>query len=455
MECRLTRTIIICVLLTAGSWFFGVEAFIKLNCQYEKIQEGQWMNASLPPQKAWLVVGSRPEVYKTLEGPTFVFKDSSINLMPFLKADLEKLKCKIKSYFTDNIQVLWPDIPPSDNTQDSWYIVTTQHTDEKFQMSTFFTILTQTPSTAERDDDIHDAVATFTTSTHTPHIYTRLNDNVVLDCAFTVDHKAEASVTWHFQGSGRRNLKLLSYNGSTKQLEYHRKNSVMQVEKIQKGIASLSVTNVALENQGQFTCTVSVGSLYAEQQINLEIRESPVVSVNVESVTLTEGEEQKFVCDASNYYPLNVNIEWLQEGQHGGFLPTLVPNLIYSSHKYNRDGTFSLSGSFLYTASLQDSGSTFTCRVEHESLSISIKKKVTLTVLERNGWTWTFLQVMIIIFILIIICGVIALWKGCVSTSIRYQSRPIYSKAYTGTMGFLPRRNGQGVLLKVDSLEDY
>lgn len=409
MESKLTLTILHCVLLTTGNWSSGVEAFIKLHCLYEKIQEGQWLNTSLPPQKAWLVVGSRPEVYKTLQGPTFVFKDSSLKLMPFLKADTEKLNCKIKSYFTDNIQVLWPNITPSVETQDSWYIVTAQHTDGKFQMSTF--ILTQTPSMAERDDEIHHTLATFTISTHTPHIYTRLNDNVVLDCAFLVDHKAEASVTWNFQGKGRRNLKLLSYNGSTKELEYHSKKGQVQVDEIQKGIASLSVTSMALEKEGLFTCTVSVGSLYAEQQIDLEIRESPVVSVNVESVTLKEGEEQKFVCDASNYYPLDVSIEWLRESQHG-LLPTPVPHVIYSSHRYNSDGTYSISGSFFYTASLQDSGTIFTCRVEHESLSIPIKKKVSLTVVESYGWTWTFLQAMIIIFILIILCGLIILCSG-------------------------------------------
>ncbi|XP_040194400.1 tapasin-related protein-like isoform X2 [Rana temporaria] len=338
--------------------------------------------------------------------------DSSLKLMPFLKADTEKLNCRIKSYFTDNIQVLWPDIPPSDDTQNSWYIVTVQHTDGKFQMSTFFTILTQVPSMAERDDEIHHTLATFTISTYTPHIYTRLNDNVVLDCAFLVDHMAEASVTWNFQGKGRRNLKLLSYNGSKKELEYHSKKGLIQVEEIQKGIASLSVTSMALEKEGLFTCTVSVGSLYAEQQIHLEVRESPVVSVNVESVTLTEGEEQKFVCDASNYYPLDVSIEWLRESQHGGLLPTSVQHIVYSSHRYNSDGTYSISCFFFYTASLQDSDTTFTCRVEHESLSIPIKKKVSLTVVENYGWTWTFLQVMIVIFILIIIWGLPVLCSG-------------------------------------------
>ncbi|KAM5181266.1 tapasin-related protein-like [Mantella aurantiaca] len=412
MEYRLTTTIIICVLLTSGNLSFEVEAFIKLNCLYEKIQEGQWLNTTFTPQRAWLVVGSSPEAYRALEGPTFIFKDSSLNLMPFLQADTENVNCKIKSYFTDNTQVLWPGIPPSDNIEDSWYIVTTQHTNGKLQTSTFFTIVTETPLMAERDDEIHHAIATFTIHTRTPHIYTRLNENVVLDCGFLVDHKAEASVTWNYHGKGRRNLKLLTYNGSTKELEYHSKKGLVQIENIQKGIASLSMTNVMLENEGLFTCMVSVGSLYAEQQIHLEIRESPVVSVNVESVTLREGEEQKFVCDASKYYPPDVTIEWLRESQHRELLPTLIPHVIYSSHRYNSNGTYSLSGSFLYTATLQDSGTTFTCRVEHETLIKPIKKKVILTVIECYGWTWTFLQFMIIIFILIIICGLIVLCSG-------------------------------------------
>ncbi|XP_068126317.1 tapasin-related protein-like isoform X2 [Hyperolius riggenbachi] len=374
---------------------------MKLHCLYEQIKDGQWVN-----NPSWMMLKSQPDADTEpadVQGVTFIFNGSTINLLPLLGDDTEKLLCKIKPYFTDNIQVMWPGIPPSDSIQDAWYISTIQHTDGKFHMTVFFAKLTETRGDVQHET--HHVQATFLVRTQTPHIYARLKDKVVLDSTFMVDHKAKASVTWTYQGKGRKNLKLVSYDEATKKLQYHSNKGEVQEKDIQKGNVSFRMSSVALENEGVFACTVAVGSLYAEQQILLDIRERPTVSVNVEFLTLTEGDEYKFVCDASNYYPLDVNIEWLKESQHPGLLPSLVPNVIYSSHRYNRDGTYSISGFFLYVALLQDNGITFTCRVEHESLLQPMRRSVRLTVVEYRGWTSEVLPylIMIIIFIVIIL----------------------------------------------------
>lgn len=116
------------------------------------------------------------------------------------------------------------------------------------------------------------SAATFMLSTKTPHVNARIKDSVLLDCAFTVDHRADVSVTWSYRGKGNPEVKILSYNGLTKQLQSNWKDAYMQVEELQKGNASLLVTNLAVKSQGLFTCTVSVASLFAEQQIHLQIR---------------------------------------------------------------------------------------------------------------------------------------------------------------------------------------
>ncbi|XP_063812086.1 tapasin-related protein-like [Pseudophryne corroboree] len=409
-----TVSIILCALLISGNWSTEEGAFLKLPCLYEKFTGDQWLaDPTLPPNKALLVLRSNQELdveHLDFEGVKFIFKDSPVNLMPFLKEDSEDLHCEIKSYFTDNTQILWPGVPTRGNTLDSWYIGRVQHRGDKFHITAFFTRLSETPSVEEKEDDTRPVLATFMVRTQTPKVYGRLKQNVLLDCVFTVDHRTDVSVTWSYQGKGRRDVKLLSYNASTKKLQYNSKEVLMQMAGLQNGNASLLVSNLTMENEGLFTCTISVASLFADQQIRLKIRESPRVTTNVDSVSLKEGQEQKFVCDASNYYPLDVNIEWLREDKYSRLLPTLVSHVIYSTHKNYRDGTYSLSGFFLYRASLRDNGVTYTCRVEHESLKQPLKKSVRVTVLESTEWNLDETDCLtntLILIIVIILVGIL------------------------------------------------
>lgn len=115
--------------------------------------------------------------------------------------------------------------------------------------------------------------------------------------------------------------------------------------------------------------------------------ESPRVSLSVgPTLSLQEGEVQKVVCDAERYYPLDVEVVWYKQdpavpGQMvGSLLPTMIPNILLSSHRQNVDKTYSLSSYFYLTASLSDSGKKITCKVSHKSLKVDIKKSFIVTV---------------------------------------------------------------------------
>ncbi|CAH2219803.1 tapasin-related -like [Pelobates cultripes] len=179
----------------------------------------------------------------------------------------------------------------------------------------------------------------------------------------------------------------------------------MQKDKLPKGDASILVRNVDLENQGVYSCSVTVNSLYGYQKIHLDIVESPVVHVNAESLVLEEGEEKKLLCAASHYYPLDVDIEWLREDHRQSFLPIRIQNIMHSSHKHNIDGTYSISGFFMFKATPKDNGVTFTCRVEHLSLTHAIRKSVMITVTGSSRWSledWPLLA-LIAMFIVILL----------------------------------------------------
>lgn len=118
--------------------------------------------------------------------------------------------------------------------------------------------------------------------------------------------------------------------------------------------------------------------------------EQPRVSLNVGStLSITLGTDQKLICDAEGYYPLDVNIEWYREPFGGSPTPLFLKNVLYSSHRLHKDGTYSLSAFFLLQPSMEDSGYKYTCRVSHKSLLTPIRKSFSLVVTGESDATQT------------------------------------------------------------------
>lgn len=119
--------------------------------------------------------------------------------------------------------------------------------------------------------------------------------------------------------------------------------------------------------------------------------EAPRVSLNVGSIlTLLEGGEQKVICEAEGYYPLDVEMVWHKQDpaassqRVGAQLPTVLKNTLLSSHKHNSDKTYTVASFFYLTASPSDSGKQYTCIVFHQSLRVPIRKSFTLNVQGRQ-----------------------------------------------------------------------
>ncbi len=118
--------------------------------------------------------------------------------------------------------------------------------------------------------------------------------------------------------------------------------------------------------------------------------EQPRVSINVGStLSMTLGKDQKLICNAEGYYPLDVNIEWYRETSGGSPTPSFLKNVLYSSHRLHQDGSYALSAFFYLQPSLEDSGYKYTCRVSHKSLLIPIRKSFYLIVTGESDATQT------------------------------------------------------------------
>ncbi|XP_008303286.1 tapasin-related protein-like, partial [Stegastes partitus] len=139
--------------------------------------------------------------------------------------------------------------------------------------------------------------------------------------------------------------------------------------------------------------------------------EPPRVSLNVEPLlSLQEGDEQKVICEAEGYYPLDVEISWYEQdpaasGQRvGAPLPKVLKNILMSSHKLNKDNTYSVSAFFYLQASLRDSGKQFKCIVSHQSLRVPIKKTFILHVKEVSNWMFNLSVGFLVITLFVILC---------------------------------------------------
>ncbi|XP_038830107.1 tapasin-related protein-like isoform X1 [Salvelinus namaycush] len=329
---------------------------------------------------------------------TFLVTGSKVDMRKYIEGVVEhQLQCEIRRYSTEGLQMRWPGLGAQEH--DIWFTCTIRHTDGVFIITSFLrhTPATPTPGQAHYRNwaAIADRAALTTSTvmlvlTRSPSVWVGLVKQQSLHCQFDVDHKAaDLTVEWRFQQRGERTT-LFSHSSRSGQTE----GSGVPLNAIGRGNASLTLPLTKQSSEGTYVCLVSVPPLFGSHDITLHIMEPPRVSLNVDStISLVDRGEQKVVCEAEGYYPLDVEMEWFREPSGGGLLPEKLDTVLYSSHRHHQDGTYSLSAFFLLHTSLHDSGSKYFCRVSHSSLRMPIRKSFTLIVTEYDSWNaalWLF-----------------------------------------------------------------
>uniref|UniRef100_A0A8C3PT34 Ig-like domain-containing protein n=1 Tax=Calidris pygmaea TaxID=425635 RepID=A0A8C3PT34_9CHAR len=207
--------------------------------------------------------------------------------------------------------------------------------------------------------------------------------DVWLHCAFSTDHPAEVSVQWVLQQKGGHRKRLLAYSGASRRVEGLAPRAEMVLEEIPKGNASLLLRNIEVRDEGTYSCLLQIeGNTMGldSSVINFHSPEKPTVTINVNSLSLVEGEEHKLVCTVRHYYPHDIQVQWLREPKDSWKVPDVVKNVLSSSHRQSSNGTYSSSRYFLLTASLKDDGHRYTCRVDHASLPSPVRRSVAVEV---------------------------------------------------------------------------
>ncbi|XP_050765174.1 tapasin-like [Gymnogyps californianus] len=340
---------------------------------------------------------SQPENLPPDNIPLFIVQESSVDILQYVDEDINMLDCRISPYFTADTQIIWPGREIRASSSDSLFTCTIKHTAGK-HATTAFLVQDQKekenpnpgqlfPGIAER---LH-VSALLLVRTAPARRRAAPGRHVRLGCAFSAEGRAEASIQWVLRREGRHKKRLLAYSGSSKQVERVARRAEMVLEEIAKGNASLLLRDAETTDEGTYSCMVSVASLTVEQTIQLQIEEKPTVTVNVNSLSLVEGEQYKLVCNIRHYYPHNIQAQWLREPKDSWKVPDVMKNVLSSSHRQSSNGTYSSSRYFLLTASLKDNGHKYTCWVDHPSLQTPIRRSVTVEVREATSTAWLLL----------------------------------------------------------------
>ncbi|XP_018606086.1 tapasin-related protein [Scleropages formosus] len=314
---------------------------------------------------------------------------TKLDMRQYAEGEPGELQCEIRRYSTGGIQMRWPGYGAQEH--DNWFTCSLKHSEGLFSMTTFLRHASTTPTNPQDDYNkwtpigdrkIVSTTAVMVVLTRSPSMEVGLLKDPALHCQFAVDHKRpDLTVEWRLQRHGERS-KLFSYTSRSGKTE----GAGLSQRAINNGDASLRLSPTTVASEGTYICSVYVPPLYGSQEIVLHILENPRVTINVGSaLELPEGNEQKVVCEAQGYYPLDVEMEWLRE-RKGARLPEVLKNVLFSSHRHHSDGTYSLSSFFLLKPTLHDSGYTYSCRTSHRSLRSPIRKSFTLTVTDPVTW---------------------------------------------------------------------
>ncbi|GCC24607.1 tapasin-related protein [Chiloscyllium punctatum] len=383
----------------------------KLDCVFVEQKQNEGADMFVPTtikRKANLLFG---DIITNEEAIIFKVQESSLDIFQYADEKLDTVGCEISRYSTHGIHVPWPH-QGKETIEDVWFTVTLKHSPSRFTVTSFMRKIEEPDSQkvekSEAKTDDEDLVIADTDTlfvqvvyivhTRTPLIRTKLKQDLVLDCGYKIDHSTDFNIDWRYQHKGNKK-KLFAYNGRHQRVEYIEKGVELFMDQIKQGNASLLLRNIGVKDEGSYLCSVYVPPLFGTHTIEVEIMESPIVSVYPDSVSLIEGDEQKLVCDAGRYYPLDVEVKWLRQKGERHMLPVYMTNVIFSPHKQNMDGTYNVTSFFRFTASLRDNGVTYTCRVEHASVDKPIKRYIQVSVEAQSRTLQFFLLTVVIIFI--------------------------------------------------------
>ncbi|OCT58293.1 hypothetical protein XELAEV_18002231mg [Xenopus laevis] len=227
-----------------------------------------------------------------------------------------------------------------------------------------------------------------------------LGSTASLPCTFSlgkspINHSV-LSIIWII-----RDKEILRYN---KTLTISQPRLTLDVQAIEEGIVSLSVSNVTISDEGIYTCVV-LYKLIQEHAIELEVVAVPMMKIT--------RSKKNLYCSVTGFYPVDIGVSWLRDGEPVPHSSNIDKDLRPWS---NADGTYTLNNSLSVTPGEGQKEGTYSCQVEHKSLLEPLLKDFQLVYIDsvaNNGGTYSVENIAAAILLTMLVTGTgitAALW---------------------------------------------
>ncbi|XP_051884869.1 uncharacterized protein LOC127577613 isoform X4 [Pristis pectinata] len=227
-----------------------------------------------------------------------------------------------------------------------------------------------------------------------------LNTDVSLECKVTgfgttTLDLSNVGVQWLF-GPQKKDIYTFVAGKSTSK----RDGIKISETELQKGDASLHLSDVQLDEEGQYTCIVFVTPNKAEKSSQMMVLAQPKVRLSTQHITILNGAEKSVRCDATGFYPQRHEIFWEKISTEK--TERLGGDICTEAAVSNNDGTFSVSSRMRIEPTLDDDGKTYKCVVRHQSLphERSLELKVSVKEPEESSATVAIAGVIIAAIVL-------------------------------------------------------
>ncbi|XP_068102580.1 uncharacterized protein [Hyperolius riggenbachi] len=196
-----------------------------------------------------------------------------------------------------------------------------------------------------------------------------LGSDARIPCTFNVKDCPEEQrnffVLWYYERNSVKENILSSHDSQSD------KYLLNNIDDVSNGNAGMTVFNISISDAGVYTCSVSwnVNDEKSSMDITVNVQATPKLSI-VNKVVI-KHEESVLRSSISGYYPVDIDVKWFQDGE-------ILDNVIVEKPQRLPDGTYSVTSSVTVTPTEEDRGRTFSCRVQHESLTQPLQEDFTL-----------------------------------------------------------------------------
>ncbi|KAE8577596.1 hypothetical protein XENTR_v10022969 [Xenopus tropicalis] len=194
-----------------------------------------------------------------------------------------------------------------------------------------------------------------------PHVAQKGSDTLI-PCTFRIDpfpaDPKLLNIKWHFNWKIRLSCTDSEVSATDPRFSLDPNSALL-------GEASMSVSNAQISDGGTYSCSVTYGTEWQEKEIRLEIQAPP--QINITNKLVTENKESALSAAITGFYPVDIDIKWLREGEILAGGTELPP-------QRNADGTYRVTSTVTIVPTEGNRNQNFSIRVQHESLSAPLQE---------------------------------------------------------------------------------